>query len=95
MVALLKTFNVGVVTDILPVIKGDVIPPNTERLFVNVELLATVIDPLTVVFPVTLRVPPTVALFDTCKPLLAPKANKGPPILACPEFTKPNDVFVK
>ena len=104
---LLNTFNVGVVTDTLPVIEGEVIATNTARLFVNVELLATVIDPLTVVLPVTFRVPPiislpliitlppTIALFDTCSPLFAPKANKGPPIFAWPEFTNPNVVFVK
>ena len=104
---LLNTFNVGVVTDIDPTTFGEVIEPKTATLVVNVELLATVIDPLTVVLPVTFRVPPiislpliitlppTVALFDTCSPLFAPKANKGPPIFAWPEFTNPNVVFVK
>ena len=58
----------------------------------------TVILPLTLVLakvdvPVTFKVPPTVALLETARPVPELSANKGPLILACPEATKLRIVF--
>ena len=57
-------------------------------------MLLTLVVFENVEFDVTVRKPPIVVLLATDKPIPGPDANKSPPMFACPELTRPIEVFV-
>ena len=71
-----------------------VLPVTSKSLLICV-CPATVKTLFKLVAPVTFNWPPTFAVFATIRPVPEPKAINTPPMLAWPEFVKPNIEFEK